>query len=404
LFGPSSESQLNAQTARDNFICLVFRVKFRGHWLWLGFSAAPFLAQADRRGRKYFTSTFIRRFAMPLVSMRQLLDEAAKGGYGVGAFNVNNMEQIQAIMEAARDTKSPVIIQASRGARAYSQDKFLYHLMLAAAELYPEIPLVMHLDHGNSFETCKSAIDLGFTSVMMDGSLKEDGKTPTTFDENVAVTKAVVEIAHAKGVTVEGEIGVLGGIEDGHGAGGSGLEHVTDPAQAVEFVAKTGVDALAIAIGTSHGAYKFSSKPDGSVLKMDVLMEIHKRLPNVHLVMHGSSSVPKELQDVINQYGGKLKPTWGVPVEEIQLGIRNGVRKINVDTDNRLAMTGAIRKVFAEQPEKFDPRDYNKPAREAMKKVVATRMTQFGQAGHAGDYAPISIEDMKKYYTKAAAK
>jgi fructose-bisphosphate aldolase class II len=341
---------------------------------------------------------------MPLVSMRQLLDEAAKGGYGVGAFNVNNMEQIQAIMEAARDTKSPVIIQASRGARAYSQDKFLYHLMLAAAELYPEIPLVMHLDHGNSFETCKSAIDLGFTSVMMDGSLKEDGKTPTTFDENVAVTKAVVEIAHAKGVTVEGEIGVLGGIEDGHGAGGSGLEHVTDPAQAVEFVAKTGVDALAIAIGTSHGAYKFSSKPDGSVLKMDVLMEIHKRLPNVHLVMHGSSSVPKELQDVINQYGGKLKPTWGVPVEEIQLGIRNGVRKINVDTDNRLAMTGAIRKVFAEQPEKFDPRDYNKPAREAMKKVVATRMTQFGQAGHAGDYAPISIEDMKKYYTKAAAK
>jgi fructose-bisphosphate aldolase class II len=341
---------------------------------------------------------------MPLVSMRQLLDEAAKGGYGVGAFNVNNMEQIQAIMEAARDTKSPVIIQASRGARSYSQDKFLYHLMLAANELYPEIPLVMHLDHGNSFETCKSAIDLGFTSVMMDGSLKEDGKTPASFEENVAVTKAVVDLAHSKGVTVEGEIGVLGGIEDGHGAGGSGLEHVTDPAQAVEFVAKTGVDALAIAIGTSHGAYKFSSKPDGSVLKMDVLMEIHKRLPNVHLVMHGSSSVPKDLQDVINQYGGKLKPTWGVPVEEIQLGIRNGVRKINVDTDNRLAITGAIRKVFAEQPEKFDPRDYMKPAREAMKKVVATRMTQFGQAGHASDYAPISIEEMKKYYTKAAAK
>jgi fructose-bisphosphate aldolase class II len=341
---------------------------------------------------------------MPLVSMRQLLDEAAKGGYGVGAFNVNNMEQIQAIMEAARDTKSPVIIQASRGARSYSQDKFLYHLMLAASELYPEIPLVMHLDHGNSFETCKSAIDLGFTSVMMDGSLKEDGKTPASFEENVAVTKAVVDLAHSKGVTVEGEIGVLGGIEDGHGAGGSGLEHVTDPAQAVEFVAKTGVDALAIAIGTSHGAYKFSSKPDGSVLKMDVLMEIHKRLPKVHLVMHGSSSVPKDLQDVINQYGGKLKPTWGVPVEEIQLGIRNGVRKINVDTDNRLAITGAIRKVFAEQPEKFDPRDYMKPARDAMKKVVATRMTQFGQAGHAGDYAPISIEDMKKYYTKAAAK
>jgi fructose-bisphosphate aldolase, class II len=340
---------------------------------------------------------------MPLVSMRQLLDEAAKGGYGVGAFNVNNMEQIQAIMEAARETQSPVIIQASRGARAYSQDKFLYHLMLAAAELYPEIPLVMHLDHGNSVETCQSAIDLGFTSVMMDGSLQADGKTPATFDENVEVTRKVVDIAHKRGVTVEGEIGVLGGIEDGHGAGGSGLDHVTDPDQAVEFVKKTGVDALAIAIGTSHGAYKFSSKPDGSVLKMDVLLEIHKRLPAVHLVMHGSSSVPKDLQDVINQYGGKLKPTWGVPVEEIQLGIRNGVRKINVDTDNRLAITGAIRKVFAETPEKFDPRDYMKPAREAMKKVVALRMTQFGQAGHASDYAPISIEEMKKRYAASAA-
>jgi len=340
---------------------------------------------------------------MPLVSMRQLLDEAAKGGYGVGAFNVNNMEQIQAIMEAARETQSPVIIQASRGARAYSQDKYLYHLMLAASELYPEIPLVMHLDHGNSFETCKSAIELGFTSVMMDGSLKEDGKTPATFEENVEVTRKVVELAHKHGVTVEGEIGVLGGIEDGHGAGGTGLEHVTDPAQAVEFVKKTGVDALAIAIGTSHGAYKFSKKPDGSVLKMDVLLEIHKQLPKVHLVMHGSSSVPQDLQDVINKYGGKLKPTWGVPVEEIQLGIRNGVRKINVDTDNRLAITGAIRKVFAETPEKFDPRDYMKPAREAMKKVVALRMTQFGQAGHAGDYAPIPTEEMKKFYASAAA-
>ena len=335
---------------------------------------------------------------MPLVSMRQLLDEAAKGGYGVGAFNVNNMEQIQSIMEAAKETNSPVIIQASRGARSYSQDKFLYHLMLAAAELYPEIPLVMHLDHGNSFETCKSAIDLGFTSVMMDGSLMPDGKTPSSFDYNVSETRKVVEYAHPRGVTVEGEIGVLGGIEDGHGAGGTGLEHVTDPEQAVQFVDKTGVDALAIAIGTSHGAYKFSKKPDGSVLKMDVLIAIHKRLPQTHLVMHGSSSVPKDLQDVINQYGGKLKPTWGVPVEEIQLGIRNGVRKINVDTDNRLAITGAIRKVFAETPEKFDPRDYLKPAREAMKKVVALRMTQFGQAGHAGDYKPIPISEMAKRY------
>ena len=335
---------------------------------------------------------------MPLVAMRQVLDEAAKGGYGVGAFNVNNMEQIQAIMEAARATKSPVIIQASRGARAYSQDRFLVHLMLAAVELYPEIPVVMHLDHGNSVATCKSAIEQGFTSVMMDGSLTEDGKTPSSFEYNVQVTREVVELAHAKGVTVEGEIGTLGGVEDGHGAGVSGLAHVTDPEQAVEFVKQTGLDALAIAIGTSHGAYKFTSKPTGETLKMDVLIEIHKRLPDVHLVMHGSSSVPKELQDIINQYGGKLKPTWGVPVEEIQLGIKNGVRKVNVDTDNRLAMTGAIRKVFAETPEKFDPRDYNKPAREAMQKVVAQRMTQFGQAGHAGDYQPISMSEMTKRY------
>src|SRR4051794_30664188 len=225
---------------------------------------------------------------MPMVSMRQLLDEAAKGGYGVGAFNVNNMEQIQAIFEAAQETKSPVIVQASRGARSYSQDKFLFHLMLAAVELYPEIPVALHQDHGNSPETCKSAIDLGFTSVMMDGSLMADGKTPSDFDYNVKVTREVVELAHAKGVTVEGEIGVLGGIEDGHGAGGSGLEHVTDPDQAVEFVERTGVDALAIAIGTSHGAYKFSSKPTGETLKMDRLIEIHRRLPNTHLVMHGS--------------------------------------------------------------------------------------------------------------------
>jgi fructose-bisphosphate aldolase class II len=330
--------------------------------------------------------------------MRQLLDEAAKGGYGVGAFNVNDMEQIQAIMAAAKETNSPVIIQASRGARAFAQDRFLFHLFLAASELYPEIPIAMHQDHGNSFETCKSAIELGYTSVMMDGSLKEDGKTPSTFEENVEVTKRVVDFAHPRGVTVEGEIGVLGGIEDGHGAGGTGLEHVTDPDQAVEFAERTGVDALAIAIGTSHGAYKFTKKPDGSVLKMDLLIQIHNRLPHTHLVMHGSSSVPKELQDVVNEYGGKLKETWGVPVEEIQLGIRNGVRKINVDTDNRLAMTGAIRKVLWTQPEKFDPRDYMKPAREAMQKVVSQRMTQFGQAGHAGDYTPIAIAEIAKGY------
>jgi fructose-bisphosphate aldolase class II len=335
---------------------------------------------------------------MALVSMRQLLDEAAKGGYGIGAFNVNNMEQIQSIMEAARETKSPVIVQASRGARSYSQDNFLYHLMLAATELYPEIPLVLHLDHGNSPATCKSAIDMGFTSVMMDGSLMEDGKTPSSFEYNVAVTKEVVEYAHARGVTVEAEIGCLGGIEDGHGAGGTGMEHLTDPVQAEEFVKATGCDALAIAIGTSHGAYKFTRKPDGDVLKMDVLIEIHKRLPSTHLVMHGSSSVPKELIDIINEYGGKMKTTFGVPVEEIQLGIKNGVRKVNVDTDNRLAITGAIRKVFAETPEKFDPRDYLKPAREAMKKVVAQRMVQFGQAGHAGDYTSKPLSEMAEFY------
>lgn len=337
---------------------------------------------------------------MPLVSMRQLLDEAARKGYGVGAFNVNNMEQIQAIMEAARETESPVIIQASRGARSYSQDRFLYHLMLAATELYPEIPVVLHLDHGNSPATCKSAIEMGFTSVMMDGSLLEDGKTPSSYEHNVRVTREVVEMAHAKGVTVEAEIGTLGGIEDGHGAGGTGLEHLTDPEQAEQFVRDTSCDALAIAIGTSHGAYKFTKKPDGSVLKMDRLIEIHQRIPTTHLVMHGSSSVPKELQDVINQYGGKLKPTWGVPVEEIQLGIKNGVRKINVDTDNRLAMTGAIRKVFWESPEKFDPRDYLKPAREAMKKVVMERMIQFGQAGHAKEITPIPLEEMAEMYRK----
>ena len=335
---------------------------------------------------------------MPLVPMRQMLDEAAKGGYGVGAFNVNNMEQIQAIMEAATATKSPVIVQASRGARKYSNDKFLYHLMLAAAELYPDIPMALHQDHGNSFETCKSAIELGFTSVMIDGSLEADGKTPSSLEYNIDVTKKTVEFAHARGVSVEGEIGTLGGIEDGHGAGGSGLDNLTDPDQAVEFVEKTGVDALAVAIGTSHGAYKFSSKPTEEVLKMSLIEEINKRLPDTHLVMHGSSSVPQELREIINKYGGALKPAWGVPVEEIQKGIAHGVRKVNVDTDNRLAITGAIRKVFVEQPEKFDPRDYLKPARAAMQDVVEKRMNAFGQAGHAGSYEAKSLGEMTAYY------
>lgn len=317
---------------------------------------------------------------MPLVAMRQLLDDAAAGGYGVGAFNVNDMEQIQAVMEAASDTRSPVIIQASRGARAYTNDRFLIHLMHAATEVYPDVPVALHLDHGNDPETCFSAIDQGFTSVMMDGSLLADGKTPSDFDYNVRVTREVVERAHSVGVTVEGELGTLGGIEDGHG---SGEVHLTDPDQAVEFVERTGIDALAVAIGTSHGAYKFNRPPDGQVLAMHLIEEIHRRLPDTHLVMHGSSSVPKALVDEINRYGGELKPTWGVPVEEIQQGIKHGVRKINVDTDARLAMTGAIRKVFSEDPAEFDPRKYLAPARDAMKAVYAERMTQFGQAGKA---------------------
>lgn len=329
---------------------------------------------------------------MALVPLRILLDHAAEHGYGVGAFNVNNMEQIQSIMEAACETDSPVIVQASRGARSYSQDAYLRHLMLAAVELYPQIPVVMHQDHGNSVATCSSAIDNGFTSVMMDGSLQEDGKTPADFAYNVKVTSEVVRLAHAKGVSVEGELGCLGSLttgmgekEDGHGAEGK-LSHsqlLTDPDEAARFVAATNVDALAVAIGTSHGAYKFTKPPTGEVLAMTRIEEIHKLIPNTHLVMHGSSSVPQELQDIINKYGGKIKQTWGVPVEEIQRGIKHGVRKINVDTDNRLAITGAIRKVFWETPEKFDPRDYLKPARTAMKQVVVDRMKQFGQAGQA---------------------
>jgi fructose-bisphosphate aldolase class II len=333
--------------------------------------------------------------------MRALLDHAAANGYGVAALNVNNMEQIQAILMAAAETDSPVIIQASRGARKYSNDAYLRHLMLAAVELNPKLPIVMHQDHGNSAETCFSAIKQGFTSVMMDGSLSEDGKNPSTYDYNVTVTRKVVRKAHRLGVSVEGELGALGGIEDGHGAGLSQAEvmaHLTDPAQAEEFVAATGVDALAVAIGTSHGAYKFTHKPTGDVLRMDVIEEIHKRLPNTHMVMHGSSSVPQHLQDIINRYGGSIKQTYGVPVEEIQRGIKHGVRKINVDTDNRLAITGAIRKVFSETPEKFDPRDYLKPAREAMAEVCKERMIAFGQAGNAGKIKTVTLARMAVLY------
>jgi fructose-bisphosphate aldolase class II len=338
--------------------------------------------------------------------MRQILDEAAKGGYGVGAFNVNNMEQIQAIMEAANETNSPVIIQASRGALKYSKMIYLKKLMEAAVEEYPHIPVAMHLDHGNSVETCKMAIDLGFTSVMMDGSLSEDGKTPNSYEQNVAVTRAVVELAHPLGVTVEGELGCLGGIEDGHGAGlaADDTSHLTDPNQVEDFVEKTGLDALAVAIGTSHGAYKSGRKDPKTgemlppALAMERIHQIHEKMPNCHMVMHGSSSVPKELVDIINQYGGNMPDTFGIPIEQIQDGIKHGVRKINVDTDSRLAITGAIRKVFVESPGKFDPRDYLKPARDAAYQVYLDRMKAFGQAGHAGDYAPMTLEDMKKVY------
>ncbi len=344
---------------------------------------------------------------MALIPLRVLLDHAAEHNYGVAAFNVNNMEQIQAIMEAARETDSPVIIQASRGARKYSQDAYLVGLMRAAVELYPEIPVVMHQDHGNGPETCFSAIRNGFTSVMMDGSLKEDGKTPADFDYNVKVTRKVVETAHAFGVSVEGELGCLGSLEtgagekeDGHGFEGT-LSHdelLTDPEEAARFVEATRVDALAIAIGTSHGAYKFTRKPDGAILAMDRVKEIHKRLPNTHLVMHGSSSVPQDLQDIVNKYGGSIKQTWGVPVAEIQAGIKLGVRKINVDTDNRLAITGAIRKALAEKPEEFDPRFYNTLAREAMKKICAERMVQFGQAGNARKIRQVTLAEMARTY------
>jgi len=340
---------------------------------------------------------------MSLVPMRILLDHAAENDYGLAAFNVNNMEQIQAIMTAARRTDSPVIVQASRGARKYSNDAYLRHLMLAAVELNPDIPIAMHQDHGNSPETCMSAIEQGFTSVMMDGSLSEDGKEPSTYEYNVDVTRRVVEAAHAVGVSVEGELGALGGIEDGHGAGLSekqAQEHLTDPDQAERFVAETGVDALAVAIGTSHGAYKFSRKPTGEVLRMTLIEEIHRRLPDTHLVMHGSSSVPQELQDIINRFGGAIKQTYGVPVEEIQRGIKHGVRKVNVDTDNRLAMTGAIRKVFAEQAAEFDPRKYLTPAREAMAKVCEARMIAFGQAGNAGKIKPVTCKEMVDFYVK----
>lgn len=345
---------------------------------------------------------------MARITLRQLLDHAAENDYGVPAFNINNMEQALAIMAAADQTDSPVIIQASRGARAYAHDVMLKHMMDAVVEIYPHIPVCVHLDHGNAPQTCMTAIQAGFTSVMMDGSLEADGKTPANWDYNVGVTKTVTDMSHLGGISVEGELGVLGSLEtgmgdkeDGHGAEGK-LSHdqlLTDPTEAVKFVQETKVDALAIAMGTSHGAYKFTRQPDGEILAMHVIEEIHRRLPDTHLVMHGSSSVPQDLQDIINQYGGEMPQTWGVPVEEIQRGIKNGVRKINIDTDNRMAMTGQIRRVLSENPGEFDPRKYLKPARDAMQKLCVERLEAFNTAGQASKITKIvTLADMAARY------
>jgi len=344
---------------------------------------------------------------MPLVSMRQLLDHAAENGYGIPAFNVNNLEQVQAVMAAADEVGAPVILQASAGARKYAGEAFIKHLILAAAEAYPHIPMVMHQDHGTSPKVCAGALDLGFGSVMMDGSLREDGKTPADFGYNVDVTRQVVAMAHKIGATVEGELGCLGnletgdaGEEDGIGAEGK-LDHsqmLTDPEEAARFVQETQLDALAIAIGTSHGAYKFSRPPTGDILAISRVKEINARIPNTHLVMHGSSSVPQDLRAIINQYGGAMKETYGVPVSEIQEAIKYGVRKINIDTDIRMAMTGAVRKFMAENPEKFDAREWLKPAREAAKAICKQRYMEFGCEGQGSRIKGISLAVMAQKY------
>ena len=348
---------------------------------------------------------------MALVSMRQLLDHAAEHGYGLPAFNINNMEQIRAIMLAAHECDSPVILQASAGARKYAGEAFLRHMVEAAVETWPHIPVVLHQDHGASPAVCQRSIRSGFTSVMMDGSLMEDMKTPASYEYNVAVTRQVVEMAHAVGVSVEGELGVLGsletgqaGEEDGSGAEGtfSHDELLTDPDQAVDFVNATGVDALAIAIGTSHGAYKFSRKPTGDILAIDRIQEIHARLPNTHLVMHGSSSVPQEWLDIIREHGGEIKETYGVPVEEIQNGIRYGVRKVNIDTDIRLAMTGAVRRLLAQKPDEFDPRKFFAAAMDAARDLCRDRFEAFGSAGQASRIKPLPMERYAEVYAKAA--
>ncbi|MGF1538503.1 MAG: class II fructose-bisphosphate aldolase [Elainellaceae cyanobacterium] len=346
---------------------------------------------------------------MALVPMRLMLDHAAENGYGIPAYNVNNMEQIQAIMQAAHETNSPVILQASRGARKYAGENFLRHLIQAAVETYPHLPIAMHQDHGNSPATCYSAIRNGFTSVMMDGSLEADAKTPASFEYNCDVTRKVVDVAHAVGVSVEGELGCLGSLEtgmgdkeDGHGAEGvlSKEQLLTDPDEAVQFVEATQVDALAVAIGTSHGAYKFTRKPTGEILAISRIEEIHSRLPNTHLVMHGSSSVPQKWLDMINAHGGEIPETYGVPVEEIQKGIKSGVRKVNIDTDNRLAITAAIREAATKDPSNFDPRHFLKPSIQYMKQVCSDRYTSFGTAGNADKIKQI---DLNTFATKYAS-
>ncbi len=346
-----------------------------------------------------------------LVTLRQLLDHAAENGYGLPAFNINNLEQGLAILMAAEKTNAPVIIQASRGARGYAGDLLLQALIKGLIATYPNIPICMHQDHGNSMATCMTAMQYGFSSVMMDGSLEVDGKTAANYDYNVSVTSSVAKMAHYAGVSVEGELGILGSLEtgegereDGHGVEGK-IEQdqlLTNPSQAVEFVKATKVDALAIAMGTSHGAYKFSRKPDGDILAMHVIEEIHNRLPNTHLVMHGSSSVPQELQDAFNEFGGEMPQTWGVPLAEIERGIKNGVRKVNIDTDCRLAMAGAIRKVAQEQKSEFDLRKFMKPARDAMEEVCKDRFERFGADGQAGKIKPLSLKQMAAKYEAGA--
>ncbi|MDP0925968.1 class II fructose-bisphosphate aldolase [Paracoccus onubensis] len=348
---------------------------------------------------------------MALITLRQLLDHAAEHGYGVPAFNINNMEQGLAIMQAAQGCDAPVILQASRGARSYAGDVMLRHMVQALAEMYPDNHIVLHQDHGNNDATCLSAIRHGFTSVMMDGSLEEDMKTPASYEYNVEITARVTRAAHAVGASVEGELGVLGSLETGEAAAedGSGaegkLDHsqlLTDPDQALDFVAATQCDALAIACGTSHGAYKFTRKPDGDILAMHVIEAIHKRLPDTHLVMHGSSSVPQHLQDLINASGGEMPQTYGVPVEEIERGIRHGVRKVNIDTDCRMAMTGQFRKIASEKPTEFDPRKFLIPAMDELESLCRDRFERFGTAGQASGIKPIPMDEMARRYASGA--